>query len=75
MTRVTIKEAQILLSELIEKVSKGEEILITIDNKPVVMLVLIDEMKPERRLDSAKGLVVISDDFDHPLKDFRHYAD
>ena len=69
MTQVNIDEAKNPLSKLIEKVKKGEEIVIAEGNKPVAKLVLIDDLKPKRRLNSAKGLVVVSEDFDSLLED------
>ncbi|HSG30123.1 MAG TPA: type II toxin-antitoxin system Phd/YefM family antitoxin [Thermodesulfobacteriota bacterium] len=74
MTQVNIHEAKTQLSKLIEKIKKGEEVVIAKGNKPVAKLVLIDDLKPKRKLDSAKGLVTISDDFDAPLEDFKEYT-
>ncbi|TDI95535.1 MAG: type II toxin-antitoxin system prevent-host-death family antitoxin, partial [Deltaproteobacteria bacterium] len=53
---------------------KGEEVIISKYNKPVVKLVLIEELKSKRRLNTAKGLVVMSEDFDRPLDDFEDYT-
>jgi len=74
MTQVNIHEAKTQLSKLIEKVKKGEEVIISKYNKPVVKLVLIEELKSKRRLNTAKGLVVMSEDFDRPLDDFEDYT-
>jgi len=73
MTQVNIQEAQTNLSKLIDKVLKGECVIILKSNKPVVKLVLVDEMKNKRTLGSAKNLIKISDDFDAPIDDFEGY--
>jgi antitoxin (DNA-binding transcriptional repressor) of toxin-antitoxin stability system len=51
----------------------GEEVIIAKGNKPVAKLVLLDELKPKRKLGSAKGKIKISEDFDEPLEDFKDY--
>jgi len=73
MTQVNIHEAKTQLSKLIEKVKKGEEVIISKYNKPVVKLVLIEELKSKRRLNTAKGLIVMSEDFDSHLEDLEDY--
>jgi len=73
MTQVNIHEAKTNLSKLIDKVLKGESVVISKSNKPVVKLVLVDEMKNKRTLGSAKNLIKISDDFDAPIDDFEGY--
>ena len=73
MTQVNIHEAKTNLSKLIEKVLNGEDVIIKKSNKPIVKLVMIDELKNKRKLGSAKGQVIIADDFDEPLVDFKDY--
>ncbi len=73
MTQVNIHEAKTNLSKLIEKVLLGEDVIIKKSNKPIVKLVMIDEMKNKRKLGSAKGQVFIADDFDEPLEGFEDY--
>ncbi|MBD1804383.1 MAG: type II toxin-antitoxin system prevent-host-death family antitoxin [Symplocastrum torsivum CPER-KK1] len=75
MTQITLTEASQHLSDLIEAALKGEEIIITKDNKPVVKLVAVSSVKKRwpAKAGSAKGLVTISDDFDEPLEDFKDY--
>ena len=34
---------------------------------------MIDELKNKRKLGSAKGQVIIADDFDEPIDDFKDY--
>ncbi len=73
MLQVNVHEAKTNLSKLIKKVVEGEDVVIARGNKPIVKLVLIDKIKPKRRLGTAKGKIKISDDFDGPLEDFKEY--
>ena len=73
MTQVNIHDAKTNLSKLIDKVLKGEEVVIAKSNKPIVKLVMVDELKNKRKLGSAKGQVIIADDFDEQLEDFKDY--
>ncbi len=68
MTTLELKQAKNQLDELLETVMKGEEIIITENNEPVIKLSpLKTEKKPPRQLGSAEGKVWIADDFDAPL--------
>ncbi|MEZ4265352.1 MAG: type II toxin-antitoxin system prevent-host-death family antitoxin [Myxococcota bacterium] len=61
------------LEELIEKASRGEEIVITRDHRPVVRLV--PSAPPTRRqFGSGRGRLTVPGDFDEPLDDFTDYA-
>jgi len=73
MFQVNVHQAKTNLSKLIKKVIDGEEVIIAKGNKPVVKLVLVDDMKTNRQLGTAKGKIQISDDFDKPLDDFAEY--
>jgi prevent-host-death family protein len=73
MTQVNIHEAKTHLSKLIEMVLRGEEVIIARGNKPVAKLVLINTLKPQRKIGSAKGQISIAEDFDQPIEDFREY--
>jgi prevent-host-death family protein len=74
MSLVTIHEAKTHLSRLIKKVINGEEVIIAKGNKPLVKLISLEKNKPVRKIGSAKGLIVISKDFDAPLDDFLEYS-
>jgi prevent-host-death family protein len=74
MSLVTIHEAKTHLSRLIKKVINGEEVIIAKGNKPLVKLISLEKKKPVRKIGSAKGLIVISKDFDAPLDDFLEYS-
>lgn len=73
--QVNIHAAKAHLSELIQKAMLGEEVIIARDNKPVAKLTALHPLKQKRHLGSAKGMMVISDDFDAPLEDFKDYLE
>jgi len=73
MHQVNIHEAKTHFSKLIKEVLKGEEIIIAKGNKPIAKLVSIEEKKPQRKLGTAKGKIIVSPDFDEPLNDFKEY--
>lgn len=73
MTQVNIHEAKTHLSKLIELVLQGEEVVIAKGNKPVAKLVLINSLKPQRKIGSAKDQITIAEDFDAPLDGFEEY--
>ncbi len=83
MPQIDIAQAQINLSELIEKVISGEEVVITKNDHAVVKLVAVAPVNQRRShlfgSDSPSGtlrerdLISISDDFDEPLEDFQDY--
>ena len=75
MTRqVTLDEAQIHLSELVEAVKNGETILIAQNNQPVVRMVAVRAAKRHAQFGSAAGLLVVADDFDAPVPDLAEYT-
>ncbi|MBE8994618.1 type II toxin-antitoxin system Phd/YefM family antitoxin [Microcystis aeruginosa] len=74
MTTVELKQAKNQLNELLEAVLKGEEIIITENNEPVVKLSSVKlAKKPPRQPRSAAEKVGIADNFDAPLTDFEDY--
>lgn len=76
MTTVTIEEAQAKLSELIEHLAQGEELVITRNQQPIARL--LAETQPERKprkAGSAKGILTILCDDDEHLKDFAEYME
>ena len=73
MKPVEIAEAKEHLDELVEQVSRGEDVVIVKDDRPLARLVPIRTEKRERRFGSAKGQIKIAEDFDEPLEDFRDY--
>jgi len=73
MHQVNIHEAKTHLSKLIQEAIAGEDVVIAKDNKPVVKLVALLHQKSQRQLGTAKGKMVMTDDFDEPLDDFGPY--
>lgn len=66
MEQLNIYETKAQFSKLLAKVAKGEEIVIAKGNEPIAKLVPYS--KPEKRKPgSAKGQIIIADDFDAPL--------
>lgn len=64
MQIVNIHEAKTNLSKLIEKTSKGEEVIIARAGKPVAKLSPYQEKLKPRKLGLLKGKIIIPDNFD-----------
>lgn len=75
MQQVNIHEAKTHFSKLVNKVMEGEEIVIAKGNKPVVKLVQYSSTKQKRKIGSAKGKIIIADDFKALPDDFKDYTD
>lgn len=75
MTSVTIDEAKAKLSELIDELAPGDEVVITRNQRPVARLVgLVPPSK--RKLGTLRGTVTyMAPDFDEPLEEFREYME
>ena len=74
MTRVTVQEAELHLSALIDDTRSGEEIVITRDTEPVARLVPVARARRRTRRGTGRGLVLhIAPDFDAPLECMREY--
>lgn len=73
MHEVDLKEAQIRLSDLIDEAIKGEEVVISKEERPVVRLVPVSGNGGHPIFGSAKGQIEISEDFDAPMDDFQPY--
>jgi prevent-host-death family protein len=63
---VNMHEAKTNLSQLIEQVERGEEIVLARAGKPVARIVALRATE-RRQLGQWKGRVRMSDDFDAPL--------
>ncbi len=70
MTTATIEEVQASLPSLISKLKPGEEVVIMEHDRPVARL--IGEPR-QRKLGGGSGKLVIVDDDDTHLTDFRNY--
>jgi prevent-host-death family protein len=69
-TTVNIHEAKTHLSRLLERVERGERIVITRAGRPIAVLQPLDA---PRRRQPGRDRVVIHDDFDDPLPEFADY--
>ena len=65
--QVNIYEAKSKLSKLINQVIAGEEVIVAKSGKPVARLVPFEKPLQNRKPGSAKGKLIISEDFDSPL--------
>ncbi len=72
MTKLDIVQAKSNLSKLLDLAIKGEEIVITQDDKPVAK---ISPIKRPLKRGSAKGKIWMSDDFDENLEDSQEYME
>lgn len=74
MHLVTIHEAKTHLSRLIQEALAGEEVIIAKNRQPLIRLTVLPEVKLQRKIGGAKGLIVqMDDDFNEPLEDFKDY--
>jgi prevent-host-death family protein len=71
MPTFNIAEAKARFSELVQKAMLGEEVIIARDNRAVVRLVPLAQLKKARAPGTAKGKVWMADDFDHTPSDFK----
>lgn len=67
MSVVTIRQAKINLSRLIEKASEGQEIVIMRGSKPVARLMAVGEVKTKRQPGSLRGELHVGPEFFEPL--------
>jgi prevent-host-death family protein len=71
--QVDITEAQKRFLEIIHAAERGEAVIITKNDHPVVHIVAAPSVKHQPTFGSARGLMTIADDIDAPLDDFREY--
>lgn len=64
--KVNIHAAKTNFSRLLKRVAMGEEVIIAKAGKPVAKLVPIEGGPKRRTLGSAKGRLVVPDDFNDP---------
>jgi prevent-host-death family protein len=76
MATITLEEAQTHLGEIIHRLTPGEELVITENNRPVARLI---PTQPEpaaptpRKFGTLRGTVGSMEHFDDPLEDFAEY--
>ena len=73
MTTVSLAEAQAHLSELLDKVAAGQEIIITRDDTPLARVTPIRQATPQPQFGSCKGMLTIVSDDDEHLEHFKEY--
>jgi prevent-host-death family protein len=68
--KVSVEEAQLRFSEMLDRLAIGDEVIITDEGEPVAKLVPIPATTKKRRkfrFGSAKGEFTVPDDFNDPL--------
>jgi prevent-host-death family protein len=75
MQTIDVNQAKQHFPELIERTISGDEVVITQGGQPVARLVAITKPpRKQRRFGSAKGLIIMADDINEPLEDFKEYT-
>ncbi len=69
MQTTNIHEAKTHFSKLLERVSKGEEIIIAKSGTPVARLIPFSSGTRKRQFGKDSGLFEVPEDFDAPLPD------
>lgn len=64
---MNVHEAKTHLSRLLERVERGEEIVIGRNGNPVARLVPIEPTTRERPIGKYRGQIHVTEDFDEPL--------
>ena len=62
------------VTELLQRLSAGEELVLTERDVPVARLIRIGAPNRARRFGAAKGRLQVHDDFDAPLADLDPYT-
>ena len=73
MQTIELERAKMKLVELLEQAAAGEDIVITKNDKPFVKLVSEQPARRPRQAGSALGQIIIADDFDALIEDFKEY--
>jgi len=68
-----IYEAKTRLSELVEKASRGEKVILMNRGEPVAMIVPFHSPRRERKLGFLKGKGRLLAGWDKPIDDFADY--
>jgi antitoxin (DNA-binding transcriptional repressor) of toxin-antitoxin stability system len=72
MYRVTVAEAETRLRELVSAAVMGEDVFILEEDQKMLQLIPI-RLKQKPEFGSAKGLIIMAEDFDSSLADFDEY--
>jgi antitoxin (DNA-binding transcriptional repressor) of toxin-antitoxin stability system len=73
MQTVPIEQAEHHLAEIVDKLSPGEEIILTRNERPVARLVGEAGEKPHPVPGRGKGMLTVVSEDDEHLKDFAAY--
>ena len=65
--QVSVYAAKTQLSRLLNRATRGEEIVITRHGKPVARIVPVDRRRTPRKLGALRGKIRVTADFDAPL--------
>lgn len=66
---VSLYEAKTQLSRLVDRASRGDEVVITRHGRPVARLVAARPLRKPRKLGALRGKIRVAKDFDAPLPD------
>jgi prevent-host-death family protein len=85
MSHITLEEAQTRLSEVVQQLAPGDEVIITVNQKPVARLLGIAAKGNSPRARPAttgipkagayEGRLTVPEDFDEPLEELREYTE
>jgi antitoxin (DNA-binding transcriptional repressor) of toxin-antitoxin stability system len=75
MTQVSVEQATKNLGQLVDAAMHGEDVVVVGTENGAVRLVPVVQTKRRPQFGSAKGEIVMGDDFDAPLEDFREYTE
>lgn len=73
MPQFNVAEAKARFSELVQKAVSGEEVVIALDNRPLLRLLPLVAKGGRRTPGSAKGRIWMADDFERAPEDFGAY--
>jgi prevent-host-death family protein len=75
MPIATMEEVQAQLPQLLDRLNRGDELIITRDGKPVARLIG-ESTNGVPTLGGGRGTVLyMASDFDGPLEDFKEYME
>ena len=69
LAQVSLYEARTTLSHLVDRVMRGDEVVITRHGRPVAKLVAAKPKRGPRKLGMLRGKIRVAKDFDAPLPD------
>lgn len=75
MASISVENAQAHLSDVIRRLTPGQELTITENEQPVAKLVAISPPQAQKipRLGTLRGTVLSMEHFDDPLEEFEEY--